>query len=65
MAEHYDKDKRPHGETGDTVEQAREVSRSTTTVYPELEKTNGAQVSPDANTGMVPREGTGNGAGRT
>lgn len=32
MAEHHDNDKRPHGETGDTVQQAAEVSRPTTTV---------------------------------
>lgn len=30
MTEHHDTDKRPHGETGDTVQQAAEVSKPTT-----------------------------------
>jgi hypothetical protein len=32
MADTHDSDKRPHGETGDTVQQAAEVSQPTTTV---------------------------------
>jgi hypothetical protein len=52
-------DKRPHGETGDTVQQAAEVSKPTTTVYPGLDKTDEALGSPDAKAGIAPQEKSG------
>ena len=56
MADTHDNDKRPHGETGDTVQQAAEVSKPTTTVYPGLDKTDAAEVSSDSKTGTGARE---------
>jgi hypothetical protein len=54
-----DSDKRPHGETGDTVQQAAEVSKPTTTVYPGLDKTNEAVGSPDSKTEIAAPEKSG------
>ena len=51
MTEHHANDKRPHGETGDTVQQAAEVSKPTTTVYQVVDTPEGAQLSPDTETG--------------
>jgi hypothetical protein len=49
-------DKRPHGETGDTVQQAAEVSKPTTTVYPGLDNTDESLGPPDAKTEIPPGE---------
>jgi hypothetical protein len=49
-------DKRPHGETGDTVQQAAEVSKPTTTIYPGLDNTEESLGSPDAKTGIPQSE---------
>lgn len=54
-----DNDKRPHGETGDTVQQAAEVSKPTTTVYPGLDKTDESLGLPDAKTEIRPGEKSG------
>jgi hypothetical protein len=56
MAENHNNARQPHGETGDTVQQAAEVSKPTTTVYPGLDKTDESLGPPDAKTGMQPQE---------
>lgn len=61
MANDQDDIKRPHGETGDTVQQAAEVSQPTTTHYPGLDKA-AQQVPADATTAGTARERTGGGA---
>jgi hypothetical protein len=45
-------DKRPHGETGDTVQQAAEVSRPTTDAGRVLDTDEVPQQPPNANTGL-------------
>ena len=57
MADNHDK--RPHGDIGDTVQQAAEVSKPTTTVYPGLDKTDEALGAPDAKTRIAPQENSG------
>jgi hypothetical protein len=51
----HDKNKRPHGETGDTVRQAAEVSTPTSTVGRVLDTgTNPVRPGPDTGSGAGP-----------
>jgi len=63
MADNHDHDQRPHGETGDTVQQAAEVSQPTSTVGRALDsdKVPQAPLSPDAaNAPLANTAGRGN-----
>ena len=62
MTDEHDKDKRPHGATGDTVQQAAEVSKPTSSVGRALDDTGAAQVPPGSKTGTDTRESAGGGA---
>ena len=59
----HDKDKRPHGATGDTVQQAADVSRPTAPRDPELDDAGAARVPPGSRTGSDSRQSAGDGAG--
>jgi hypothetical protein len=56
MAENHDNEKRPHGVTGDTVQQAADVSKPTTTVGRAIDNSVVPQAprGPDTSSNAVP-----------
>ena len=56
MSEQHDDEKRPHGVTGDTVQQAAEVSKPTTSVGRAIDNSVVPQAprSPDTSSNAVP-----------
>jgi hypothetical protein len=64
MTDHHDSAKRPHGETGDTVQQAADVSQPTkpsSNLNRVLGNNEAAQVPPESKTGTDTRESAGGG----
>lgn len=59
MTQHHDTDKRPHGETGDTVQQAAEVSRPTTSAGRALDNDKVPQAPVNADVARDARAGAG------
>lgn len=63
MADHLNDQKHPHGATGDTVEQAADVSKPTATVDRVVDVNGEARLAPDPGSGSGKRGNTVPGGG--